>query len=723
MRKVSAIGFKAALLLVLGLSIGQGWAGIWQARELSAKGVETDFPARLFAADRAALKQALADAPLEETTSQGAELELPLPDGSLQRFAVENSPVMAPELAERYPRIQTYRVKGIDDPAITGRLDMSPGGFHAMLTTPQGVVLIDPEGSEGYLSYFARDYRLAAKRLPGEASPSTCLVGDDQQVAYRSIDEYALRTSGSRRIYRLAVAATAEYTAFHGGTVPSALAAIVTAINRVNEIYGRDLNIGFELVANNDAIIYTDASTDPYTNDDGVAMLTENQTNLDDVIGSANYDVGHVFSTGGGGIAVVGCGCQAGVKAKGVTGRPDPVDDIFYIDLVAHELGHQLDAVHSFNGTTDNCVPPNRIAESAVEPGSGSTIMAYAGLCGAENLQTTSDATFHGKSIREILTYTTSPNAGATCGTLETIANTAPTVSAGSDYTIPFCTPFSLRPGYVTDSEGDPLSFQWDEMDAGEATDATTFGTDLGTNALFRSYLPKPVSERVLPRVSALVNGTDYKGEALPAAGRTLNFRLTVRDGKGGVNEDDVQILVDGSQGPFRITGGTMNSVGRFTPGQRQSIEWLTADTPATCPVVNVSLLAFDSTHQNYCDSSTDSRLNLGNFDNTGFASVLIPDLDITKARVKVACASNIYLSLSAADIQLLGSGPVATDCKSADYLPVDDGLGDLVAACLNQVPEPPPSGGGGALSWLVLLLAVAWLAGPVLSGRFARSS
>jgi hypothetical protein len=725
MRKVSAIGFKAALLLVLGLSMGQGWAGIWQARELSAKGVETDFPARLFAADRAALKQALADAPLEETTSQGAELELPLPDGSLQRFAVENSPVMAPELADRYPRIQSYRVKGIDDPAITGRLDMSPGGFHAMLTTPQGVVLIDPEGSEGYLSYFARDYRLAAKRLPGEASPSTCLVGDDQQVAYRSIDEYALRTSGSRRIYRLAVAATAEYTAFHGGTIPSALAAIVTAINRVNEIYGRDLNIGFELVANNDAIIYTDASTDPYTNDDGVAMLTENQTNLDDVIGSANYDVGHVFSTGGGGIAVVGCGCQAGVKAKGVTGRPDPVDDIFYIDLVAHELGHQLDAVHSFNGTTDNCVPPNRIAESAVEPGSGSTIMAYAGLCGAENLQTTSDATFHGKSIREILTYTTSPNAGATCGTLETIANTAPTVSAGSDYTIPFCTPFSLRPGYVTDSEGDPLSFQWDEMDAGEATDATTFGTDLGTNALFRSYLPKPVSERVLPRVSALVNGTDYKGEALPAAGRTLNFRLTVRDGKGGVNEDDVQILVDGSQGPFRITGGTMNSVGRFTPGQRQSIEWLTADTPATCPVVNVSLLAFDSTHQNYCDSSNDSRLNLGNFDNTGFASVLIPDLEITTARVKVACASNIYLSLSAADIEILGSGLVATDCKSADYLPAYDGSGDLVTACLGQVPEPPPSGGGGggALSWLVLLLAVAWLAGPVLSGRFARSS
>jgi len=724
MRKLPAIGIRTTLLLVLGLTLGQSWAdGIWQDRELQAKAIKPDFPARVLTADHAALKQALATAPLEETSSQGGLLELPLPDGGLQRFEVENSPVMAPELAERYPEIQTYRVTGLDDPAITGRLDMTPAGFHAMLTTPQGTILIDPDGSGGYRSYYAKDYRLAAKGLTdGNTNPSTCLVEDESQTAARPLEDYALRTSGSRRVYRMAVAATGEYTAFNGGTVASALAAIVTAINRVNEVYGRDLAIQFVLVSNNDTIIYTNATTDPYTNDDGVAMLSENQTNLDNVIGPANYDVGHVFSTGGGGIAVVGCGCLAGAKAKGVTGRPDPVGDIFYIDLVAHELGHQLDAVHSFNGTTDNCVPPNRVAASAVEPGSGSTIMAYAGLCGAENLQATSDATFHGKSIAEILTYTTSPNAGATCGQVVVSSNTAPSVSAGSDYTLPFCTPFAVRAESATDPDGDTLTFQWDEMDAGDATDATTFGTDLGNNALFRSYLPKSTSERVLPRLSALVNGTSYKGEALPAAARSLNFRLTARDGRGGVNEDDILLTVVGNQGPFRITGGVMNSVGSFIPGQRQSIEWSPANTQTSCPLVNISLLAFDSSRRNYCDSATDSRLNLGNFDNTGFASVLIPDLAISKARVKVACANNIYFSVSSADIEILGSGVVAADCKSANYLSVDDGTGDLVAACLNQTPTPPPDdggGGGGAFSWLMLLLGSGWLAVRLVrSGR-----
>jgi hypothetical protein len=261
----------------------------------------------------------------------------------------------------------------------------------------------------------------------------------------------------------------------------------------------------------------------------------------------------------------------------------------------------------------------------------------------------------------------------------------------------------------VSDAEGDPLSFQWDEMDAGEATDANSFGTDLGTNALFRSYLPKSLSERVLPRISALLNGTGYKGEALPAAARILNFRLTVRDGRGGVNEDDIQVVVDGSQGPFRITGGVLNSAGSFLPGQRQTIEWSSANTQATCPVVNVSLLTFDAGARNYCDSTNDTRLNLGNFENTGAASVLIPDLAIAKGRVKLACASNIYFSLSAADLEIMGSGVVGTNCKSADYLPADEATGDLVAACLNQVPESLPvdddDGGGGGLSWLTLLL------------------
>jgi len=721
MRKVSAIVIKAAVSLVLGLSVGQGWAGIWQDGErLASKGLEPAFPARQLTADRAALQQVLAAAPLEETTSQGAQLELPLPDGSLLRFEVENSPVMESGLAVRYPEIQTYRVSGLDDPAITGRLDMTPEGFHALLTTPQGMVLIDPDGAGGYLSYFARDYRLAAKGLPGETNPSICLVGDDQQTANRPVDEYALRSSGSRRVYRLAVAATGEYTTYHGGTVSAALAAVVTAINRVNQIYGRDLAIQFVLVANNDKIIYTDATTDPYTNSDGVAMLSENQTNLDDVIGSANYDVGHVFSTGGGGIAVVGCGCLAGAKAKGVTGRPDPEGDIFYIDLVAHELGHQLDAVHSFNGTTGSCGGINRIAESAVEPGSGSTIMSYAGLCDVENLQDHSDAVFHAWSMKEIVAYTTT-GSGASCGTLVTTTNTAPNVSAGIDYIIPARTPFILR-GSATDPDMDVLSYQWDEMDPGMnfSTDATTFGTDRGGNPLFRSFMPITTPLRVLPRLSNQLANVDDDAEVLPIFSRTMNFRLTARDGRSGVGEDDMQVTVEDTGQAFSVVDSINPTQ---TSGQPFTLTWNVAGTnspPINCAYVDIHLLTFNFDKTSYCEYPIKTQtLNDNN------ELITIPSgLGTTRGRIRVKCSNNIFFDINNDDLTVNDPVPADTGCISTDgTLLLQGTVFNDAAEALGTSPPPDDGGGGGAFSWLMLLFGSIWLTGRVLIGRSVRLS
>ncbi|RLJ20987.1 hypothetical protein DJ030_05495 [bacterium endosymbiont of Escarpia laminata] len=676
-------------------------ATIWSdapAGDIAARGMSAEpLYYRSLRANDGALRQALAAAPLEFTSSEGSELELPMPNGTMQRFRLELSPIMAPELAARYPEITTYQVHGIDDPGASGRLDMTPQGFHGMITSAAGTVFIDPDGSGGYRSYYKGDYALAQRGM-GAESGFTCAVDGDQQTALRSDGATAQRTSGQRRNYRLALAATGEYTQFHGGTRASALSAMVTAINRVNQIYGRDIAVQFILVANNDRIIYTDGATDPYTNTDGVAMLDQNQANLDAVIGSANYDVGHVFSTGGGGIAVIESVCDNAFKAEGVTGSTSPTGDAFYIDFVSHEIGHQFGADHTFNGTAGACAG-NRIPATAVEPGSGSTIMSYAGICGAENLQGNSDATFHGVSIEQMVAFVA--GAGGSCGTIASSGNTAPTANAGADFTIPINTPFTLS-GSALDPELDTLSYQWDQMDAG--------------SPLFRSFLPIDTPARNLPRLSLQLTGAVGDiGETLPAVGRTLNFRLTVRDGNSGVDEDDLLVTVDGGTGPFDVNGGVLNIAGNYPGGFAQTINWAVGGTGGSCPQVDISLLSFSADGSTYCGHNDDAALNLGTFPNTGSASPILPNKLVARGRVRVTCSNNIFFSLSDADIGVTGTTAAGTACKATDGTALAHGTifvntgGGIVIS---------DGGGGGAVLWLPLLLGLGGL-GYTLRRRY----
>ncbi|HET9529452.1 MAG TPA: zinc-dependent metalloprotease family protein, partial [Blastocatellia bacterium] len=516
--------------------------------------------------DRDALSRVLGQAALEFTArAQTAEtvLSLPFPDGTFSRFRIEQSPIMEPELAARFPGIKTYKGQGLDDPTAITRFGWTTLGFHAIVFSSRGTVYIDPytRGDlDNYISYFKRDY------LKEEKEFSCILIdeqpepdGRDSQIMPSVMNGQTLRT------IRLAVAATGEYTQFYGGTVAGALSGITTTMNRVNGIYERDLAVRMVLVAGEASIIYTNAQSDPYSNFDGIAMLSQNQANLNAVIGSANYDIGHVFSTGGGGVAFLGVICSTSNKARGVTGLPSPIGDVFNVDFVAHEMGHQYGGRHTFNGSTGNCSGGNRSSSAAYEPGSGSTIQAYAGICGGQDLQPNSDDYFHVRSLEEMLAHLSGVVVSA-CVAQTPTGNTPPTVNAGPDFTIPKMTPFVLT-ATASDPNGDSLTFCWEEYDLGTASPPDS-DSDGNARPIFRSFDPVTSPSRTFPKLTNILNNTSTIGESLPTITRTMNFQVTVRDnraGGGAVASDAMQVSVTATSGPFLIT--SPNSSVSWTAG------------------------------------------------------------------------------------------------------------------------------------------------------------
>ena len=615
---------------------------------------------RVVAVNLDALKAQLALAPAEfsQAAQQGEViLSLPLPGGDLGRFRVVESAIMEPELAARFPDIKTYVAQGIDDPTASGRLDQTPHGFHAMISSVNGTVFIDPYSREDtalYISYFKRDFARAAPSLPSGDTVLERELGQTSSVAAGGIP-----VGPQLRSYRLAVAATGEYTHFHGGTKADGMAAIVTAMNRVNGIYERDAAVRLILVANNDLIVYTNGAADPYSNSNGSSMLSQNQGNLDIVIGSANYDVGHVFSTGGGGIAYLGVPCDNVYKAQGVTGLANPTNDPFYVDYVAHEIGHQFGANHTFNGTAGSCGSGQRNASTAYEPGSGTTIMGYAGICGDQNIQPNSDDHFHTASFDQIVAYTTS-SLGSSCAAVINTSNEAPVANAGGSYTIPKETAFMLT-GSATDADGDTLTYGWEEFDLGPAGHPNS---PSGTAPLFRSFKASLSPSRTVPQLADLINNTQTIGEVLPSTSRSLVFRLTARDnraGNGGVAYDTVTHSVTVDAGPFRVTAP--NTAVSWSAGAAATVTWDVANTnaaPVNCTGVNIRL----STDGGYAYPHE----LVVNTPNDGAAEIMVPNTHYTPhARVKVACANNIFFDISNSNFTIVSD----LDLSEHVYLPL----------------------------------------------------
>ena len=583
------------------------------------------------------LKALLNEAPhrgLEEANKKVARLTLPLPDGQFGEFRIFYTPVMHEDLAAKYPMIRTYSGYSINDPATSVYFDLTQKGFHGYIRSPKhSDVFIDPYSAgqiEEYIVYYKKDFY---KESNWQCMVETALVSEGKEP-----NPIAEKVAGDNqhRVYSLALACTGEYSTFHGGNKPAVLAAMNTTMNRVNGVTENEFSVRMELVANNDDIIYLNSGTDPYTNSDGCAMLSENQTTCDTEIGAANYDIGHVFSTGGGGVAALGCVCDNSIKAEGVTGQSSPVGDPFDIDFVAHEMGHQFGANHTQNNAC------NRNNATAMEPGSASTIMGYAGIC-PPDVQSNSDVYYHAASLEEIGNFIT--GGGNSCAT-KTTSNNLPTANAGANYTIPKSTYFVLT-GSGTDSNGDTLAYCWEQIDNQVATMPPVATSTTGP--MFRSLSPTESPDRYFPNINDIVNNNSPTWEVLPSNGRTFNFRLTVRDnhfGGGATEEDDMVVTVEGSAGPFLVTAPNTNV--SWEALSNQTVTWDVAGTTAA-PVSSANVDIF---------LSTDGGLTypitiLSGTPNDGMETVAIPNNQTSNARIMVRGTNNIFFDISNTDFTI----------------------------------------------------------------------
>lgn len=597
------------------------------------------------------LKQHLLNAPLESHVSSSyssIEIALPMPDGSFQLFKVSESPVMEDELQRSFPNIRTYNVKGVDDIYASGKLDVNEYGFHGMIRSPYGDVFIDPYckgNTKDYISYYSNDF---TKPLEHRMPEIGVLENESLNNNNKTASITAFCAGANLKTYRLAIACTGEYaraacgTGTNTPTTAQILSKVVTTVNRVDGVYETEVAVRLVLVNTTTITLYGNPSTDPFAgNNNANTLINESQTVINSNIGSANYDIGHTFSTGGGGLAQLGCVCSTSNKARGITGSSSPVGDPYDIDYVAHEIGHQFSGNHTFNGDAGSC-SGNRNATTSMEPGSGVTIMAYAGICTGQDLASNSIAYFHAVSYDEITTFINS-GGGNNCDVMTVTGNNAPVATISTlNYTVPANTPFYLT-GSATDADNDALTYQWEEMDAGP----TAGSWNIGTKPFFRSYTPTVTPTRYFPRLSVLQNGNLQltAGEYVPTTTQSLKFRFTARDNKmggGGVCSATTAVNTTTLAGPFAVTSQSTTGI-TYPSGSSQTVTWNVNNTdiaPINCAYVSIHVSL---------DNGNTWTMVLASTPNDGNELITLPTTAVSKptCRVKVESIGNVFFAMN----------------------------------------------------------------------------
>lgn len=563
-------------------------------------------------------------------------ISVPHTDGTNHTYSVERNYTMHQDLASKYPEIVTLSGYGISHPEERAKIDVTTQGFHAMIISPKhSTVYVDPfqMGDTRNVIVYDRSNHVHDEHI-------SCAVHGDVESETPAESTVATFGTCELRKYRLAVAATGEYTTFHGGKT-NAVSAQVTTINRVNGIYEKTLAITFEIIPNNDLIVFTNNVSDGYTNGNAGAMINQNGPIINNALaavggGSNSYDIGHVFGTNSGGLAGLGVVCS-GSKASGVTGSSAPVGDSFDVDYVAHEMGHQFGGSHTFNNSCNF----NVSQQNAMEPGSGSTIMAYAGIC-SPNVQDNSDDYFHGRSIQQIAAVIT----GTNCAAKTTLNNSIPDITSTTitNQYVPKGTPIILT-GEATDADaGDVLLYQWEQMNNQSSTQPPVPSSNNGPN--FRSFTPTTSPTRYLPNLDDLRKGANPSPtwEVLPEVARTLKFRLVVTDNhsNGSCNDHkDINVRVDGNSGPFEVVYPNANGITWYQGGY-ETVLWDVAGSnasPVNCSEVDI-LLSTDN-------GATYPEVLATNVPNTGSYEILTPTSITTQARIMVRCSDQRFFNIS----------------------------------------------------------------------------
>ena len=651
-----------ALLFVSVIATAQNENGLWKksnSSKVTIKDEKSNFPQKnLFNLDFASLKKVLKNSPKRDITNKHSNTIITLPtiDGKMEKFEVYENSVLAPELAAKFPEIKSYIAVGVDNPSARAYLSSSPLGFKSMtLYSNHEAVFIEPINVDNsiYTVYKTSDRKQAFSKFECSVVDA---VKDTQDLSINTLARGA--DDGKLTTLRLALACTGEYAALFGGTKALALAGMNNTITRVNGVYERDFGLKLILVANNDAVVYTSASTDPFSIMSN--WKTESQTNFTSVIGEANYDIGHLFGTSTAPSGDAGClGC-VGVdyqKGRGFTCASSDyyMGDGFDIEFACHEIGHQLGANHTFSYKNEGSI-------AQMEPGSGTTVMSYAGVT-SRDIQMHRDAYFYAISIQQVTDNIKSKNFISTIST----GNAVPIVNAGLDFTIPKGTPFMLT-GSATDANtNDILTYAWEQMDLGNATASTPIATAT-VGPIFRSYPPVTSSRRYFPNMNTILAGSTttsglyIPAEVLPGVARTLNFRLTVRDnrvGGGANNTDDVIVSVDGVAGPFTVD--TQNTAVSYAAGTSQNINWTVAGTNANgVNCANVDILL-----------STDGGLTfpitlVAGTPNDGAQAVVIPNVTGATNRIMVKGSNHIFFDVNNANFTITGSGSADTTAPIA---------------------------------------------------------